>query len=316
MSVRIATALALPIALIVLLRAAPSLDARWEDQPAHFWIVLAAGVLNAGLALAVSEAGRRRKDARLLLIGLAFLASAGFLGLHALATPGVLLEKGNAGFVLATPVGLVVAGLLAAASAIEYPLRTALAIVRHARALVGAVLGLLALWALFSLAELPPLRATVAPQDAEAALGAFALIGVAAYGFAAFQYFRIAARRGSALAFAIAFAFALLAEALVIVLASLTTSWQLSWWEWHLLMAISFFTIAAAAQREWFEERFSALYLDETLAGYREVTVLFVDLQGYTRYSERHTPEEVVAMLNRFFRAVVAVVNREGGWVN
>ena len=120
---------------------------------------------------------------------------------------------------------------------------------------------------MLSLAELPPLRATVAPEDAEAALGAFALIGVVAYGFAAVQYFRIAARRGSKLAFAIAFAFALLAESLVIVLASLTTSWQLSWWEWHLLMAISFFTIAAAAQREWFEERFSALYLDETLAG-------------------------------------------------
>jgi adenylate cyclase len=48
----------------------------------------------------------------------------------------------------------------------------------------------------------------------------------------------------------------------------------------------------------------------------RDVTVLFVDLQGYTRYSERHSPEEVVAMLNRFFRVVVAVVNREGGWVN
>ena len=30
----------------------------------------------------------------------------------------------------------------------------------------------------------------------------------------------------------------------------------------------------------------------------------------------RHEPEEVVAMLNRFFRVVVAVVNREGGWIN
>ena len=48
----------------------------------------------------------------------------------------------------------------------------------------------------------------------------------------------------------------------------------------------------------------------------RDVTVLFVDLSGYTRYSETHSPEEVVAMLNRFFRVVVAVVNREGGWVN
>lgn len=48
----------------------------------------------------------------------------------------------------------------------------------------------------------------------------------------------------------------------------------------------------------------------------REVTVLFVDLRGYTRFAETHPPEEVVAMLNRFFRIVVAVVNREGGWVN
>lgn len=56
---------------------------------------------------------------------------------------------------------------------------------------------------------------------------------------------------------------------------------------------------------------------EPTLQGERrDVTVLFVDLRGYTRYAERHSPEEVVAMLNRFFRVVVAVVNREGGWVN
>jgi len=47
-----------------------------------------------------------------------------------------------------------------------------------------------------------------------------------------------------------------------------------------------------------------------------DVTVLFVDLQGYTRYSETASPDDVVAMLNRFFRVVVAAVNREGGWVN
>lgn len=48
----------------------------------------------------------------------------------------------------------------------------------------------------------------------------------------------------------------------------------------------------------------------------RDVTVLFVDLRGYTTYAEAHSPAEVVDMLNRFFGAVVAVVNREGGWVN
>src|ERR671931_328353 len=62
--------------------------------------------------------GRNRRDARLFLVSLACLSSAGFLGLHALATPGVLLGK-NAGFELATPVGLVVASAFAAASARE-----------------------------------------------------------------------------------------------------------------------------------------------------------------------------------------------------
>lgn len=47
-----------------------------------------------------------------------------------------------------------------------------------------------------------------------------------------------------------------------------------------------------------------------------DVTVLFVDLRGYTQFAETNPPEAVVAMLNRFFRVVVAVVNREGGWIN
>ena len=61
-----ALAVALPLVLVVVLRAVPEIDERWEDRPAHFWIVLWAGVLNAALALAITEAGRRRRDARLL----------------------------------------------------------------------------------------------------------------------------------------------------------------------------------------------------------------------------------------------------------
>ncbi len=89
------------------------------------------------LAVAISEAGRRRRDARLLLIGLAFLVSAGFLGLHALATPNVVVDGGSAGFVLATPIGLVLAGAFAAASAVEYGLEASLQIVHAARTLLG-----------------------------------------------------------------------------------------------------------------------------------------------------------------------------------
>src|SRR5687768_7491872 len=113
-----AVAALVPLGLLILLLAAPDADRRWESQPAHFWLVLAAALLSLGLGYAVSVAARRRRDARLFVISLAFMASAGFLGLHALATPTVLLGA-NAGFELATPVGLVVAGALAAVSALE-----------------------------------------------------------------------------------------------------------------------------------------------------------------------------------------------------
>jgi adenylate cyclase len=305
------TALALPLALIILLRAAPDLDKRWEDQPAHFWIVLAAGIANAALAVAITEAGRRRRDARLLLIGLAFLVSAGFLGLHALATPGMVVDAPNGGFTLATPVGLVLAGLFAAASAVEYSLEASLRIVRHARALLAAVLAVLAAWAIVTTAGLPPLEAAVTPEEVQWPLGVVAAFGVGLYAFAAVNYFRLYARRRTRLLFAVAFAFALLAEALVVAIASLPTSWQLSWWEWHVLMTIAFLAIAAAASAEWYEERFSALYLDETLAGRREVSVLFADLKGFTPFSEARGPEEVHAMLVAYFGELAPMITGE-----
>jgi adenylate cyclase len=48
----------------------------------------------------------------------------------------------------------------------------------------------------------------------------------------------------------------------------------------------------------------------------REITALFVDLGGFTAFSERHTPEEVVAELNTFFGVVIDAVHAAGGWVN
>ena len=78
------------------------------------------------------------------------------------------------------------------------------------------------------------------------------------------------------LAFAVAFV--LLAEAMVVI--AWARNWQVSWWEWHVLMVTSFFLIAFLARAEWHEERFSALYLDETLAGVREVSVVLADLAG------------------------------------
>ena len=53
--------------------------------------------INVALAIQVSRAASLRSDARLLLVGYAFLIAAGFLLLHALATPGVIVAGANVG---------------------------------------------------------------------------------------------------------------------------------------------------------------------------------------------------------------------------
>jgi len=146
--------LAMPIAGLVVLLAAPEADVRWEHHPSHFWLVL-------GAAVTTGDAARRRGDARLVLVSLAFLAAAGFLALHALATPQVLLDGPNGGFVLATPVGLLVAAALAALSAAPAEVVT-----RNLQLLRVGLIALMALWAAASLAEIAPLKIPRRPSRA------------------------------------------------------------------------------------------------------------------------------------------------------
>ncbi|HSK93154.1 MAG TPA: adenylate/guanylate cyclase domain-containing protein [Candidatus Angelobacter sp.] len=241
-------ALALPLAGLALLLARPELDVRWEHQPSHFWLVLLAAALSIALALLTNEAASRHADARVVLVSLAFLLSAGFLGLHALATPGVLLPEPNTGFFVATPVGLVLASVAAAASTGPLAGPRAGWILRHRGWLRGGVIALLLGWAVVSLLRLPPLDGP--PTEEAGTVVAIAAVGtVGLYGFAAWRYAQIARRRASRFALVIAAALVLLAEAMVAV--AFSRSWHLSWWEWHVLMTAAFGLIAIGARHEY-----------------------------------------------------------------
>ena len=302
-----------PLLLLVVLLARPSLDGTWENHPAHFWLVLGAALVATALGLSVSTAARRRSDVRLFLISLAFIASAAFFGLHALATPGVLLGP-NAGFELATPVGLMLAGAFAAAASLELEGKGAGRVLRAGPALLVALGATVLAWAVVSLAELPPLDDPLAAEQLDGWQLLLAALGVGLYGLAALGFLRLYRRRRERFVLAMALAFVLLAEAMVVI--AWARNWQVSWWEWHVLMLASFLLIAFIARAEWHEERFSALYLDETLAGAREVSVLFADLAGYSAFTERRSADEVAAMLNAYYGRIIPLMERAGGEVH
>jgi adenylate cyclase len=381
--------LAAPLGGLVLLLAQPELDVHWEHHPAHFWLVLAESAVSVALGALTSEAATRRGDARLFLVSLAFLTSAGFLGLHALATPGVLLEQKNTGFVVATPVGLFLASLFAAASAFDLRPETASAVLARARLARCTLAAVIVGWAAWSLAQLPPLDRPLPPEEADAPLYALALPAVALYGFASYRYWRLYRARPAPVLLGVTAAWILLAEAAIAI--ALARNWHASWWEWHLLMATAFGLVAYTALRERSRgELFAGLYLDDTLGRIdrryasavkaaaaeglsqaelqrrfrlgadeaavaeraareveevegllspylspqlaarlraepevaelggeeREVSVLFADLQGFTSYSERHSPSEVLTMLNEYWaRTVPVVLGDHGGMI-
>jgi adenylate cyclase len=304
-----AAILAMPLLGLILLLQRPSLDVRWEHHPAHFWLVLVTAVLSAVLAYATGEAAGRRGDARLLYVSLAFLSSAGFLALHALATPGVLLGKSNAGFIIATPVGVAIGSVFAALSTRDLSGDSAVRNVRIGKRLRLALLGLMVVWGVWSVAGLPPLNQP--PRIVEGWPLGLAVPAVVLYAWSAVRYIQLWRRHPSLMLLAVPSAFILLAESMIAI--AFARNWHLSWWEWHVLLLAAFGLVAGSAQASWREERFAELYLTQTSAGSRNISVLFADLHGFTSFSETHEPDEVTSMLNEYFSAAVPAVKTPYG---
>jgi class 3 adenylate cyclase len=291
--------MALPLLGLWLLIARPEIDGEWEHHQAHFWLVLAVAVVNVALGAMMSEDARRRGDARLFLVAMAFLSSAVFFALHALATPRVLVSGPNAGFVLSTPVGLLIAAVFAAVSTVKW--RDPKIVTGRMQAGLRAGLAILVVaLAVLALARPTPL----APEVTKQLQRGFAVAGCALYVLAAARYFVVFRRRPSVVLLSVITAFVLLAEAMVAV--AISRAWHASWWEWHVLMVLAFGFVAYSAwvQAEREGSRaglFDGIALDDTVANLRREygQALEALVEAVRRQSETGVEEPVDALAVR-----------------
>ena len=251
----VAALLALPLVGLAVLLAAPDADVHWQHQPSHFWLVLLTAGLNADARLRDRGGGaptrRPARPPRLALLPRR-------LRLPRPARAGdarVLLDKPNLGFVIATPIGLLLAGGTRGALGARPRARAAEAARARAadrrspsgrsrrwrcspRSSDSAVPDRLSL-PLVALVAGRRRRSTPSPSCATSRSTGKRRSGCCSASRSPSSCSR---RRWSR--------------------SRLGRSWQASWWEWHVLMLLAFGVIAVMAHREGSEERFGRLYLD------------------------------------------------------
>ena len=307
-------AAALPLVGLVSLLLRSQLDPHIENYPLHFVVFGIVGAVAFGLGYAAGEAANRRGDARVLLLSLAFMATGGFLWLHALGTPSILFSEEHAGFQVAIPVGLLVSAIFAAGSAfVDFRPGIAAVLIRRRTLLRLVVLVAMGVWFVWTVANLPP----VGGRNSEAAtnhlLIVIAVLGTIMYAVSAARYWSIFRHSRNLLPAAVVACFVLLSEAMIGVAVTGERKWHASWWEWHGLIVTAYLIVGLAARREWRDERFRRLYLPTTRERHQDVSVLFADLVGFTGFAERSSPAEVAAVLDAYWGIAAPLITRQFG---
>jgi len=305
---------ALPLIGLASLLLRSQLDPHFENYRAHFVVFGIVGGVALVLGYTAGEAANRRGDARVLLLSLAFMATGGFMGLHAVGTTGVLFSKDCAGFQVAISVGLLVSAVFAAGSAfVDVRPDVAPWLIQHRAQLRGTVLLAMLLWFFCTVASLPPLDGASSEAARGRLLTALAIAGTLVYAISAARYWGIFRHGRQLLPAAVIACFLLLSEAMIGVAFTGERRWHASWWEWHGLIVTAYLIIGFAARREWRDERFRDLYLATTRERHQDISVLFGDLVGFTTFSERSTPAEVAEVLNAYWGIAAPLITRQFG---
>ncbi|HXV03783.1 MAG TPA: adenylate/guanylate cyclase domain-containing protein [Gaiellaceae bacterium] len=307
-------AAALPLIGLVSLLLRSRLDPHFENYQVHFVVFGITGTVAFILGYAAGEAANRRGDARVLLLSLAFMATGGFMGLHAIGTPGILFSSEYAGFQVAITVGLLVSSFFAAGSAfVDARPGIAPLLIRHRQLLRAGVLLAIALWSVWTLTKLPPLHGPESEAARGVLIASMAAVGTFVYAASAARYWQIFRHRPNLLQASVIACFVLLSEALVGVALTGERKWHASWWEWHGLIVSAYLVIGLAARREWRDERFRRLYLSTTRERRQHISVLFGDLAGFTGFAERSSPHETAEVLDAYWGVAAPLITRKFG---
>jgi class 3 adenylate cyclase len=289
------------------------LDPPWESPRLHFALFMSIGWAAIILAHLAGDAAERRGDARVYLLSLAFLVTGGFLAVHALGSPGVLLSNDIAGFSMAIPVGMLFGAIFAYASVLVAARpRLAAGVFRHRLTLRRSVYVAIALWCVLTLAELPPLAGT-SVEGARPGLRVLAALGAVIYGISALKYLIEYRGRMTLLPTSVVACFVLVGEALFGSALVGERTWHASWWEWHALIITAYLVVFLAARNQWRDERFHQLYLPATRERTQEVSVLFADLAGFTSFTEESPAAEVTAMLSAYYGMASPLISERFG---
>jgi class 3 adenylate cyclase len=278
--------MALPLLALWLLLAQPMLDLAWDNRWAHLILVLTAALISLALAVLIGRTAGGREDARLWCVSLVFVITAGFFALHALATPGTLLNTTQAEFMLPSRIGLVLAGAVALCSAVEFTPERIELVRRLRRPLTTLVYVLMAACA-FTV-WLRVLQRVGDPQIVDQIAKTAAVTGGVLFAMAAVAHLPIYRRRRAVVVMSVLTAYALLAEASLAM--AFGMSWHASWWLWHVLMTMAFCFIAYSAHVQ-FHRQGSARGLFDALATQQTVADL--------RHDYASALEEMVDVLDR-----------------
>ena len=258
----------------------------------HFWSVGASALVATAAGIALSVAGRRRRDARPVLVGTAFTVMASLLFVHGFASPGVLVEM-NGVVALTGAATLPVGGAILVLAALP-----GVALSRRIDRLLwlqgGLMAGVVALGAIALLVPslVPPVPETNSPP-------AFALLaaGLAFYAVIGWRALRtvVLARRASDVLVVVGIVW--LGAALIPALTQ--GYWQLGWWLGHGFEVIGILLVGAPVALDLFRAhptrplagdlRGAELVSEEEAYLGSQVRALMELLVAKDAYTEEHT---------------------------